>query len=320
MLKGNFERLVLRVRLDAKQKALQQGLLVPWPRLAESASAYTEWHIFILWVRAIAEVEEQLPDMVVASLEDRCPGFLDDEIRQQRESRREQRFLWHSLEEWIAAHHFTKPKTDGWFDAVMYYAYTDLRTEKAWSFWERTKDTWMHTRPSRWPTLEEWTAEVLSADTLTRAGTDKARAVAALARVDPDRLRRAVSELLDSRAFALWLACVYQPKQALAEPALNELRRRCPDLQSASYSNPIWGETLFFRLVRFEEAEWRAAARAEKWYPALRYHLVHHPRYHRLIHYNRRCRDEWLHVRPISYPSFSDWLHAADAYFVAPNT
>jgi hypothetical protein len=74
MLKGNFERLILLVRLDAKQKALQQGLLVPWPRLAESASAYAEWHIFILWVRAIAEVEEQLPDMVVAALDDRCPG------------------------------------------------------------------------------------------------------------------------------------------------------------------------------------------------------------------------------------------------------
>ena len=320
MAKRDFEKLVLHVRLDTKRKALQQALLVPWHHLAERASAYVEWHIFILWVRTIAEFEEQLSDVVIATLEDRCPGFLDNESRRRKERPQEQRFVWHSLEEWIAAHEFAEANTEGWFDAVMYYAYKDLRTEQAWSLWERTKDAWNHKRPSQWPTLEEWTAQVAAIHTLTQAGTEKARAVEASAKVEPEHLQRAVSEMLESRAFALWIACICQPEYALGELALKELRRRCPAFLGASCPQPLWNKSLFFRLVRFGEADWRATARTERWDAALRYQVIHHPRYHRFLHYNQRCHDEWLHVRPHSYPSFADWLCAANEYVVAPTT
>jgi hypothetical protein len=320
MAKRDFEKLVQQVRLDTKQRALQGTFLVPWRRLEEKAAAYTGWHIFILWVRTIAEFEKQLPEMVVAALATRCPGFLDDETRQQKERTRERRFLWHSLEEWIVAHQFAEAKAEGWFDAVMYYAYKDLRTEKAWSLWARTKDAWSRNRPSRWPTLEEWTVEVIATDSLVQAGTEKARAVEALAKVEPDRLRQVVVELLERRAFALWIACISRPEQVLDELALSELRRRCPNFLAGSCAPPVWRESSFFRLVRLGEAEWCTVARAEKWYGALRYHLIHHPRYHRFVHYNQRCHDKWVRVRPTSYPSFAEWLSAADEYFVAPQT
>jgi hypothetical protein len=320
MAKRDFEKLVLHVRLDTKRKALQQALLVPWRRLAERASAYVEWHIFILWIRTIAEFEEQLPDIVVAALEDRCPGFLDDEIRQRKERPQEQRFLWHSLEQWIAVHQFAETKAEGWFDAMMYYAYKELRTEKAWSLWERTKVAWNRNRPSRWPTLEEWTTEVLTTDTLTQAGTEKACAVDALSKVEPERLRRAVFDLVEWRAFALWVACISRANRPIDRLALNELRGRCPSFLAGSCAEPVWQESSFFRLVRRGEAEWCTVARAEKWYAALRYHLIHHPRYHRFVHYNQRCHDEWVRVRPTSYPSFAEWLRAADEYSVAPYT
>lgn len=320
MAKRDFEKHVLRVRLDTKQKALQQAVTVPWRRLEERASAYAEWHIFVLWVRTIGEFEEQLPEIVRAALGTRCPGFLDDELRQRAERPRERRFLWHSLEEWIAAHQFGDTKTQGWFDAVMYYAYKDLRTEKAWSLWARTKDAWNRNRPSRWPTFEEWTAQVIATDSLIQAGTEKARAVEALGKVEPERLGRAVVELLEWRAFALWIACISRPEQALDELALNELGRRCPNFLAGSYAPPVWLESSFFRLARLGEADWCAVAHAEKWYAALRYHLIHHPRYHRFVHYNQRCHDEWVRVRPTSYPSFAEWLCAADAYSVAPPT
>src|SRR5713226_8476739 len=228
MVKRDFEKLVLQVRLNTKQKTLQQALLVPWRRLEERVSAYVDWHTFVLWVRTIGEFEEQLPEIVRAALGARCPGFLNDEIRQREEHPREQRFLWHSLEEWIAAHQFAEVKAEGWFDAVMYYAYKNLRTEKAWSLWERTKDAWNRNRPSRWPTFEEWTAQVIATDSLTQSGTEKARAVEALAKVEPERLRRAVFELLEQRAFALWVACISRPNGAIDRLALNELHGRCP--------------------------------------------------------------------------------------------
>jgi hypothetical protein len=320
MAKRDFEKLVLQVRLDTKQKALQQAVLVPWRRLGESGSAYAEWHIFVLWVRIIGEFEKRLPDIVVAALGARCPGFIHHENRNGLEQPLEQSFLWHSLEQWIAIHHFAEARSDGWFDAMMYYAYKDIRTEQAWSLWERSKDAWSRNRPSRWPTLEEWTAQVLATSSLTQAGTEKARAVEALAKVDPERLHSAVSELLESRAFALWMACICQPECGLGELGLRELHHRWPGFLGASCSQLLWNKSLFGRLVRFGEADWRTVARAERWDAALRYQVFHHPRYHRILHYNQRCHDEWLQVRPHSYPSFAEWLCEADEYVVAPTT
>ena len=314
MARRDFQKLVGQLQLDTKQKALQQALLVPWRRLEETASAYVESHIFILWIRAIAEVKEDLPEMVVSALESRCPGFLDEDLRERKQRPRQQRLLWHSLEEWIAGCKFADAKAQGWFDAVMYYAYKDLRTEKAWALWERTKDAWSRRPPSIWPTLEEWTSNVIATDSLTQPGTEKARAVEALPKVEAGRLGRAVDELLEWRAFALWIDSISQPNRLLEDPVLSELRTRCPRFLAAFEGAPLWEEPVFFRMVRFGEAAWCAAARAEKWYSALRYHVTHHPRYHRLIHYNQRCHDEWDRIRPIVYPFFPEWLRAADEY------
>src|SRR5947208_14222605 len=118
--------------------------------------------MFILWVRSITETADQLPEIVRSALQSRCPGFLE---RQSRE-RKEDLPLWRSVGEWVAAHCFAKARAEGWFDALMYYAYTDLRTEQAWPSWERTKAVWRETPPSKWPTPEEWTAEVLATRSL----------------------------------------------------------------------------------------------------------------------------------------------------------
>jgi hypothetical protein len=313
MAKRNFENLVLNVRLDSKQRALQESLLVPWQQLEHSAAAYAEWHTFLLWTRAISESAGEVPEIVRSELRARCPGFLQWERRE----RMDDHSVWKSLDQWVMNHHFAQAKADGWFNALMYYAYKDLRTEQAWSLWERTKTAWRQNRPARWPSLEEWTADVLATRTLTHEGTDKARAVEAMAKVEPGQFRKAVSDLLEWRAFTLWVDCVSKPKQPLDELVLNELRNRCPGILTADSPAPLWLTSLFSRLVRADPPQWRVAARAGGWYPALRYHVVHHPRYQRLIHYQQHCNDEWLWVRPISYPSFAEWLSAADAYFIA---
>jgi hypothetical protein len=106
MARTDFQKLLVHLKLETKHKALQQAILVPWRRLEEAASAYVESHIFILWVRAIAEVSEELPEVVASTLKSRYPGFLDEHLRERKQRPREQRFLWHSLEEWIAVRTF----------------------------------------------------------------------------------------------------------------------------------------------------------------------------------------------------------------------
>jgi hypothetical protein len=309
MAKRDSANLVLNVRRDSKQKALQEALVVPWHRLSEGASTFVEWHMIILWVRVISETAEQLPQIVRSELQSRCPGFLEEQ-RQEKDNLP----VWKSLEGWVTAHRFAAARAEGWFDAMMYYAYRDLRTEQAWTTWERTKADWRHAAPARWPTLEHWTSEILSTRSLANPGTEKARAVEALGTLEHPRLNRAVTAVLESRAFALWVDAVSEPGQPLQEAILTELRGRCIDLPPSPELGPRWTRSLFASIVRLGESRWRGIARSEGWYPALRYEVANHPRYQRLIHYNQRCHDEWSQTRPRSCLSFSEWLESADAY------
>lgn len=310
MAKRDPANLVLDVRRDRKQKAMQEALLVPWQQLAQDASAFADWHMIILWVRIISETAEHLPEIVRSTLQSRCPGFLESQNRKQEGNLP----IWKSLEEWVSTHCFSRAIAEGWFDALIYYAYKDLRTEQAWTTWERTKAEWRQAAPARWPTLEQWTSEVLATRTLAHRGAEKARAAQALGTVEAPRLNNAVTDLLEARALALWVDALTEPGQPLDEAVSTELRNRCPGLLPASGTGPMWTRSLFARLIRVGESSWRSAARSEGWYAALRYEVVHHPRYQWLIHYNQRCHDEWSGARPKCCPSFSEWLGSVDAY------
>ena len=48
-------------------------------------------------------------------------------------------------------------------------------------------------------------------------GTEAARAVEALGRVEGERLRKAAADVLESWALALWVDCVSKPGQPLEE-------------------------------------------------------------------------------------------------------
>lgn len=127
MAKRDSANLVLNVRCESKQRALQEALLVPWQQLAEGTAAFAEWHMIILWVRIITETADQVPEIVRSELQSRRPGFLESHSREQKDGLP----IWKSLEECVTAQCFAKARAEGWFDALMYYAYKDLRTEQA---------------------------------------------------------------------------------------------------------------------------------------------------------------------------------------------
>jgi hypothetical protein len=311
MPRENVHNLVLSLQQVQKQETLQQALLVPWRQLDATIAEYVRWHSFVLWVRTVSESAGELPSLLRSELRERCPGFLDAYGADQ------QRPLWKSLEDWIETQSFGNVRAAGWFGAVVYYAYKDLRVEQGWSLWERMKVAWRQKSPSRWPTFEEWNAQVASTHALLRQGTEKAWAVAALANVDQERLRTAIADVLDRRALALWVDCVSKPQQPLDEAVWTELQHRCPSFTAILPTESRWRAPLLSRLIRAGESDWRSVSRREGWYSALRYCVAHHPRYQRFVHYRQRCHDEWLTVRPISFPSFPAWLAYADAYCVA---
>jgi len=311
MARGNFDSLVLGVRLDRKDRALQNALLVPWRELAASADEYVQWHAFVLWVRTIIEAAGHPPDSVRSELGTRCPGFFygSDSAKHQP--------IWKLLEEWIASEHFARAQAGGWFDAMMYYAYKDVRIEQAWSLWERSKADWIRTQPAQWPTFDQWKLQILGTYTLAHGIAEKARVAAAMENVDRERLESAVTDVVERRAVILWAECVSKTDQMLDPAVVAEIENRCPRANTAVPVGSPWRAATLARLIRQVDSEWREVARQERWYPALRYHVVNHPRYQRLLHYRQRCHDEWLRVRPISFPAFHAWLASADAYCVA---
>src|SRR5207245_478525 len=107
--------------------------------------------------------------------------------------------------------------------------------------------------------------------------------------------------------------------QPLDPSAFAEIEKRCARAITVVPAASSWSAPTLACLIRRVESEWREVARRDGWYAALHYHVVNHPRYQRILHYRQRCHDEWLRVRPISLPSFSEWLVSADAYCVARN-
>ena len=311
MARGNFDSLVLNLRLDRKDRALQNALLVPWRELAASADEYVHWHAFVLWVRTIMEAAGDAPDVIRSELRTRCPGFLDGGDSAKHHP------IWKLLEEWIASKHFARAQAGGWFDAMMYYAYKDVRIEQAWSLWERSKIDWSRTQPAHWPTFDQWNLHILGTYTLAQGIAEKARVAAAMENVDRERLESAVAEVVERRAVILWAECVSKPDQPLDPAVVAEIENRCPGAISVIPPECSWSAPMLARLLRRLESDWRETGRREVWYAALRYHVINHPRYQRLLHYRQRCHDEWLRVRPISFPSFPAWLASADAYCVA---
>jgi hypothetical protein len=308
MARGNFDSLVLKVRLDSKQRALQNALLVPWRELATSADEYVEWHAFVLWVRSIADACGSVPEGTSSELRVRCPGFLEAA---------KHRPIWKALETWIAAERFADAQAGGWFDAMMYYAYKDVRIEQTWSLWERSKADWSRTQPGKLPTFEQWKLQISATHTPARGLTEKARVIAAMENVDRDRLASAVGDVVERRAVILWADCVSKPDQPLDPAVVAEIENRCHGAIAVSPAECSWSASTLARLIRRVESDWRETARRERWHTALRYCVANHPRYQRLLHYRQRCHDEWLRIRPISFPSFSAWLASADAYCVA---
>src|SRR5215472_19220504 len=143
MARGNFDSRVLGVRLDRKDRALQNALLVPWRELATRADQYVEWHAFLLWVRTIVDVADDVPHGIRSELRARCPGFLDTQQWAKDQP------IWKLLEVWLATKCFAEAIAGEWFDAVMYYACKDVRTEQAWSLWKRAHEDWSRTQTTQ---------------------------------------------------------------------------------------------------------------------------------------------------------------------------
>jgi hypothetical protein len=94
---------------ELTDRMLQQSLRVSWRRLAAEVDRVLEFRAFSLWTRAILEIEGSIPDEVLVSIEERCPGFGTRE-----RSNHDLGSLWTDLLSWSEQFVFAESKAGGW--------------------------------------------------------------------------------------------------------------------------------------------------------------------------------------------------------------
>lgn len=271
-------RSVHRLRHAARERAEAAALRVPWPRVQQAAVAYANWQIFALDVRSACEPSETIPRAVAEELNVRCPGFLGWE-REQRERQPSGHSVWRSLIEWISDNEFADAEREGWYDAVAYYGLKRVECIRAWADWTRINAPYpgpMFDLPSS------------------------------------PKLLAAVDHLLESRALLLWTTAL-TPAGSQLNPAVGGQLGGHLHRVSVDQLSP-WNRPAFLRLAFDLDKQCTSEAQRDGWFAALRHQFLHHPRYHRLVHFCFHCRDEWRDTTPRPTPSFEQWKRACDQY------
>jgi hypothetical protein len=269
-----------RLRRESRERAESAALIVPWPRIQEAAVAYADWQVFALDVRSACEPSEEIPPAVAGELTARCPGFLEWE-QHQRERKPASHSVWRCLVQWIAEHEFVAAKKEGWFEAVAYYGLERIESIQAWSKWTRDNLATSATMPALPQSLA---------------------------------LASAVDGLLESRALLLWTTALTPRNARLHALASAELAGHLCRTPVEGLSP--WNRSAFLRLAFDLDRQCTSQARSEGWFATLRHQFLHHPRYHRLVHFCFHCQSEWRGVTPRPAPTFARWKQACDVYCV----
>lgn len=301
----------------ARERADEQARRIPWQRLLDTRTEYIDWQEFYLWARSILEVEGQIPNWLVDILKERCPGFLERDKRLTAKAVKEKPLALR-LEDWIDEHVFGFAQSEGWFNAITYYAVRDPRYQRAEVCWSECLEKWRRAKPIPYPSFEEWKGMASQCDDTAHLVPNERRARATSKLVDPDRLAAAASQYMGWEAFAYWARPVLEcPSQLPAEVA-SELGSRCPGFlgridgprghKGRAISNG-WHHLMNWVAEHFFEN-----AKAEGWFDAVLVQAQSHPRAIRTMEYADHCDDIWGAHLPNPYPSFEEWRKDADAY------
>lgn len=314
----------LQKRVDeiAHRAADREAAQIPWRQLLQARELYVKWQGFLLWVRVIEDSEGGVPQWLAETINKRSPGFLRFAERQRGNDRRNSPRLWRRLEQWINERVFSRPESEGWMDAVGYYAVRDLAALRDQAYWYYCDDQWKLSKPPVYPSFQEWlkASERCSDEVLDHfETTDELRELIRLSRqVSPRALKQTVNQYVDWQVFACWTRPAFDRVGRLPDLVKRELQQRCPSffetVVSSARNDATDHEDRFKQFLLWIEAHEFARARKKGWLPVLAYQARLHPRLQRAGDY----RKYWKRLpsdNPRSrYPSFEHWTTAVDAY------
>lgn len=149
------------------------------------------------------------------------------------------------------------------------------------------------------------------------------RAARQLLRVSAKRFQKTQQEYLEWQAFSLWVRAIIEAEVRPPAWILDILEKRCPGfLQPEEEHRKTHRQEsgpLPLRLLEWIHNHLFSDAKREGWLDALIFYTVREPRSQRTWAYWQQCEDQWKKKRPRAYPSFKQWLRAAEKWRMPGN-
>jgi hypothetical protein len=300
MKTAKFTKLERRVGHTASRRAHWQLMQVPWVRFHRAYEEYIRWQAFVLWARAVVESEGCAPSWLKAILRKRCPGFAEEAARSNMPE-----LMGLQLLPWVHNQVFEFAVEEGWFDALVFYAFRDARSQGDWAYWERSESEWKKRRPTFFPTFAEWRRSAVNW---------KLEGGARCATVS-----KSVEKYLDFEAVVYWLRPLFQAsKIQLPTHVALDSEQECPGLLeyvnthiSAAYAER---SRSWQRLFNWGRDHVLSHAKEEGWLDVVLSHARIHPRHRRIVEYGALCCKSRPGNTALPYPSLGQWRRDAERY------
>lgn len=291
-----FAQAELRVQALATRQARKQLLRIPWRQFSIAYEEYPRWQGLILWSRAILAGESRVPSMLVTTLQERCPGFMEAEARS-----REPGLLGLRLLEWIHQHVFGYAQRQGWLDALTFYGVRHPGSRAAWAFWENEGSRMRAKVP---PSFDQWWQAAQHSKFCDETSYSD--------------VGKAVERYLNWEGLLLWISPLLAANLTLPPYALSEMERRCPDLFTAGRADAVEnvreGSNVRRLLFKWKREHCLRQAQEEGWLGSLIGQVRIHPWHVRMRAYASQESKRRSRNRAFLYPSFLHWQQKAESY------
>jgi hypothetical protein len=308
--------LAYRLQQQARDQADEEARRIPWQLLEEARHHYIDWQEFYYWARSLMESEGAVLPSLAVAIENRCPGFLEDDSKYSKEHPNEGFRTPVRLGFWIDDHAFGFSKKGGWFQAVTFYAVRDPRCGRASVCWSQCVERWTEARPLRYPSFGEWLAEASQCDHTANLVPEIHEAGQCSKMVSLETLDQAVKGYIDWEAFAYWCRSALERGSALPDVVVAELQNRCPGF--LEYNDKAHADKMieqdWHRLMMWVADHFFVDAKREGWFDAILISARDRPRAIRTMEYWEHCDAQWASSLPMPYPSFEHWRHDADGF------
>lgn len=315
-------RIQIRASEAARTQADREAARVPWPKLLKARRDYIRWQAYVLWVRAIEETEGHCPLWLRERVEKRTRGYLSYTAAYSLQHRHPPRpdTTWRLLELWVSEHIFRRQCTEGWVNAVGYYAVKDLASLRDDAYSEWCIENWKQHKPRSYPTFAVWrrASERVPDEVLDQVEMrdDRRELIERMTRIRPRALELAVEKYVDWQVFALWARSALEELPQIPQHVERTLQIRGPGF--LEQFAPGQHSPAFDMLMQWIEPQCFGKARREGWSEVLTYEAAHHPRLQRAKDYWIDWEHHWTQRGRRSYPSFNAWSRALDCYTFEP--